>query len=61
LTAYLDRLGRAKSAPLGRGLGMTDDWLYDAAAWSRLYGGLASLSLASNVLSNMLPVRTAAR
>lgn len=48
--------GMRESALLGRGLGMTDDQLYEAAAWGMLYGGPASLSLAYDALSDVLPL-----
>jgi len=53
--------GIRESALLGRGLGMTDDQLYEAAAWGMLYGGPASLSLAYDALSDMLPADRAGR
>jgi hypothetical protein len=54
--------GIRESALLGRGLGLTDDQLYEAAAWGMLYGGPASLSLARDVLADVLPTtRTTAR
>jgi hypothetical protein len=53
--------GIRESALLGRGLAMTDDQLYEAAAWGMLYGGPASLSLAYDALSDMLPADRAGR
>jgi hypothetical protein len=53
--------GIRENALLGRGLGMTDDQLYEAAAWGMLYGGPASLSLAYDALSDVLPAHAAAR
>lgn len=52
-------VGIRESALLGRGMGMTDDQLYEAAAWGMMYGGPAALSLAYEVLSDVLPVRRA--
>jgi hypothetical protein len=46
--------GIRESALLGRGLGMTDDQIYEAAAWGMLYGGPASLSLAYDALADVL-------
>lgn len=51
--------GIRESALLGRGMGMTDDQLYEAAAWGMMYGGPAALSLACDALSDVLPARGA--
>lgn len=37
--------GIRESALLGRGLGMTSDQLYEAAAWGMMYGGPSALSI----------------
>jgi len=49
LQMYLARgnaAGIRESALLGRGLGMTGDQLYEAAAWGMMYGGMSALTLA---------------
>jgi hypothetical protein len=53
--------GIRESALLGRGLGMTDDQIYEAAAWGMLYGGPAALSLAYDALADVLPLRRTER
>jgi hypothetical protein len=53
--------GIRESTLLGRGLGMTDDQIYEAAAWGMLYGGPASLSLAYEALADVLPLRRTER
>jgi hypothetical protein len=53
--------GIRESALLGRGLGMTEDQIYEAAAWGMLYGGPASLSLAYDALADVLTLRRTER
>ncbi|HVW45276.1 MAG TPA: hypothetical protein VHC18_28390 [Amycolatopsis sp.] len=53
--------GIRESALLGRGLGMTDDQLYEAMAWGMLYGGPSALSQAADVLADVLPPRRSPR
>jgi hypothetical protein len=54
--------GIRESALLGRGLGMTPDQLYEAAAWGTMYGGPSSLSIATDVANSVFdPSETANR
>ncbi|MCW2496858.1 hypothetical protein [Jatrophihabitans sp.] len=45
--------GIRESALLGRGLGMTSDQLYEAAAWGAMYGGPPALSLAAQIAGDV--------
>lgn len=48
--------GIRENVLLGRGLGMTDDELYEAIAWGMLYGGPSALSQAYDAIADVLPV-----
>lgn len=47
--------GIRESALIGRGLGMSDDELYEAVAWGALYGGPGGMSTAAQALEGVLP------
>lgn len=51
--AQANPAGIRESALLGRGLGMTTDQLYEAAAWGAMYGGPPALSLAAQVAGDV--------
>lgn len=51
--------GIRESALLGRGLGMTTDQLFEAAAWGAMYGGLSALTLAYDAAADVFGVRSA--
>lgn len=48
--------GIRESALLGRGLGVTADQIYEAAAWGSMYGGPAALTLAYDALADVFPL-----
>lgn len=53
-TARGFREGIREAALLGRGFGMTDEYIADAISWGMLYGGTASISIAAEATEGIL-------
>jgi hypothetical protein len=53
-TAQANPRGIRESTLLGRGLGMTNDQLYEAVAWGMLYSGPSGLSVVLDAAGDVL-------
>lgn len=53
-TSRLHKDGIHEAALMGRGFGMTDEWIADAITWGMLYGGPSALSVAAEATEGIL-------